>query len=163
MTLATSRGHHTCKQCRHIFTPKWPSGPHAFCSRECRNKSFLRRVTKNCERCSLPFTKHKSRQHTRFCSRSCSGKSTASKRPLVFRAERSATSKSRAKEIYGSACLICKFDRVIEYAHIVPARNGGTIHPSNILPLCPNHHTLFDKGLLTAEELQAISGRLVSV
>jgi HNH endonuclease len=49
-------------------------------------------------------------------------------------------------------CEICGFSRLIERAHIVPARFGGPKIPDNILRLCPNHHTLYDRNLLTHEE-----------
>jgi hypothetical protein len=65
---------------------------------------------------------------------------------------------SRGLAARGSAgvCAICGFDRFIERAHIVPARFGGPVAEFNILPLCPNHHRLFDHNLLTLEEFRLI-------
>jgi hypothetical protein len=54
------------------------------------------------------------------------------------------------------SCEVCGFSRVIEKAHIVPARFGGSTASYNMLELCPNHHTLFDRNELTHGEFQAI-------
>ena len=57
-------------------------------------------------------------------------------------------------------CEICGFNRVIENAHIVPDRFGGPYESINLLKLCPNHHTLFDRNLLTHEEIEKIWPRI---
>ena len=53
------------------------------------------------------------------------------------------------------SCLICG-NNLIEWAHIIPKANGGKGLFQNRVPLCPNHHTLFDKGELSQEELKKI-------
>lgn len=50
------------------------------------------------------------------------------------------------------SCCICGFNRIIEIAHIVPAAKGGDLTYENTLPLCPNHHHLFDTKKLTIDE-----------
>jgi hypothetical protein len=50
------------------------------------------------------------------------------------------------------SCCICGFNRIIEVAHIIPASKGGDLTYQNTLPLCPNHHHLFDNKKLTTEE-----------
>lgn len=57
-------------------------------------------------------------------------------------------------------CEICGFDRSFEYAHIIPARFGGPKTPDNLLNLCPNHHTMFDRDLLTWVEMEKIWPRV---
>lgn len=49
-------------------------------------------------------------------------------------------------------CCICGFSRIVEVAHIIPARDGGDLSFENTLPLCPNHHHLFDNNKLEEEE-----------
>lgn len=49
-------------------------------------------------------------------------------------------------------CLVCGFDRCIDRAHIVPIAKGGPGVSWNLFPLCPNHHRLYDRGLLTKDE-----------
>ncbi len=55
-----------------------------------------------------------------------------------------------------AACAVCGWTRCLDAAHITPASKGGTMEESNLLPLCPNHHRLFDKGRLTTDELYRI-------
>ena len=51
------------------------------------------------------------------------------------------------------ACVICGFSRAVDGAHIVAAMDGGPRTEWNIVPLCPNHHRLYDRaGLLPEEE-----------
>lgn len=57
-------------------------------------------------------------------------------------------------------CEICGFNRVVEQAHIVPARFNGPKVGFNLLSLCPNHHTLFDRDMLTHEEFSAIEAKV---
>jgi hypothetical protein len=53
-------------------------------------------------------------------------------------------------------CQICGFDRFTEGAHIIPASLGGPKTCENMLNLCPNHHKLFDRYLLTRQEMQKV-------
>jgi hypothetical protein len=57
-------------------------------------------------------------------------------------------------EIIGSKCEVCGFDDVIEVHHIVPIKEGGDESPSNLLILCPNHHSLIHAGLLGINKIQ---------
>lgn len=47
---------------------------------------------------------------------------------------------------YGKACIVCDFniEEAIEAAHIIPKGNKGTDDIRNGLPMCANHHRLFD-------------------
>lgn len=49
-------------------------------------------------------------------------------------------------------CLICRFKRFVEGAHVISARSGAPRKDWNIVPLCPNHHRLYDNGLMTKQE-----------
>ena len=52
-----------------------------------------------------------------------------------------------------SKCCICEWGLgSIDLAHIKPHRNGGEYAKDNIVPLCPNHHRLFDRNLLDEEQ-----------
>jgi hypothetical protein len=53
-------------------------------------------------------------------------------------------------------CEICGFNRAVELAHVIPARLGAEAKDENLLILCPNHHTLFDRDQLTWFELSKI-------
>ena len=53
---------------------------------------------------------------------------------------------------YDSACCICGLQFATEAAHIIPHRNEDTHQiVQNGLALCPNHHKMYDKELLTID------------
>jgi hypothetical protein len=53
-------------------------------------------------------------------------------------------------------CCVCGFGRTIDFCHILWRKDGGKVRKDNITILCPNHHRLYDKGLLTKQELKLI-------
>jgi len=54
-------------------------------------------------------------------------------------------------------CCVCGWDKgPIDYAHVIPGRSNGDYTIHNVVPLCPNHHRLFDVGKLMPEELGVI-------
>lgn len=59
-------------------------------------------------------------------------------------------------------CCICKWSKSsIDFAHIMPWSEGGKFDFDNILPLCPNHHRLYDRKLLDEQELKEIEIHLL--
>lgn len=62
----------------------------------------------------------------------------------------------KRRVLTGSACVVCGWSRCIDVAHIIPAKDGGTMDVSNLMPLCPNHHHLYDYGGLTVDEVAKI-------
>ena len=53
---------------------------------------------------------------------------------------------------YNSACCICGLQFATEAAHIIPHRNEDTRQiVQNGLALCPNHHKMYDRQLLTID------------
>jgi hypothetical protein len=141
-----------------------PKRPHKriFCSVKCKNEGIRKNRTERCAHCDKPVTRRRSSFYRAgakhiFCGRPCSGQ-WRSRNAVRLRFE--VQIKPHQRAIYGACCVICAFDRYVEYCHIIPARDGGTIHPDNILVLCPNHHSLFDRNLLTHEESAKIAGRI---
>lgn len=65
---------------------------------------------------------------------------------------RSRSGKTFVSNKLPDACELCGYDRCVDLAHVVPAREGGTYAISNCLALCPNCHHLFDHDLLTTAE-----------
>tara|TARA_B100001093_G_scaffold314894_1_gene300462 strand:+ start:999 stop:2636 length:1638 start_codon:yes stop_codon:yes gene_type:complete len=57
--------------------------------------------------------------------------------------------------VHGAECQACsmKVLDLIEAAHIVPVANDGVDHPSNGLPLCPTHHSAFDRYLFAFDPI----------
>lgn len=60
-----------------------------------------------------------------------------------------------------TGCVICGESRSVDAAHLIPAKLGGAGWIPNIIPLCPNHHRIFDKGELTDAECQAAANWIV--
>jgi hypothetical protein len=78
-------------------------------------------------------------------------------REEVFRKTRGRPNQQRFKiqvlQRYGGRCAVCDSD-VAEWlhaAHLVSDAERGSNDPRNGLPLCGNHHTAFDRGLLSFE------------
>jgi hypothetical protein len=53
-------------------------------------------------------------------------------------------------------CEICGENRVIDVCHIIPAELKGTRDEYNTVYLCPTHHRLFDRLMLTEDEWNKI-------
>lgn len=53
-------------------------------------------------------------------------------------------------------CICCGEKRVVDSAHIISAREGGSGMEENIMPLCPTHHKLYDKHRLNEDEIRSI-------
>lgn len=51
-------------------------------------------------------------------------------------------------------CKICGFNVLVEVHHIMPRRHGGSDDLDNLITLCPNHHTMADREIISAEELK---------
>ncbi len=49
-------------------------------------------------------------------------------------------------------CEICGENRSTDRCHIIPSKLGGTAQENNILILCPTHHRLFDRFMLSKAE-----------
>jgi hypothetical protein len=157
-----------CDQCGSQFDI-WPwrlaKYKKKFCSYVCKGLWSRRTVVTPCADCgkdvAIKASQLKARQSRGqkrfFCNRQCDS-NWRSKNPTRLRLLNGA--KPHQKLMYGLSCAICSFDRIIEYCHIIPARDGGTIHPDNIVPLCPNHHKLLDRSLLTPAESEMIADRV---
>lgn len=59
-------------------------------------------------------------------------------------------------------CQICGFDDVIEVHHIISPKKGGKNTTTNILILCPNHHSLIHAGLLKFKNDLSTTDQLLS-
>lgn len=59
-------------------------------------------------------------------------------------------------ERFGGKCAVCLFHEVVEVHHIIPRRVGGDDSPENLILLCPNHHALADRGMLSIEGIPVL-------
>lgn len=49
------------------------------------------------------------------------------------------------------SCLICGYNLYVETCHIIPKPEGRS--GEGTMKLCPNHHKLYDNGLLSPQEV----------
>lgn len=68
--------------------------------------------------------------------------------------KRSAAHRREVLRAYGTTCAICGWEAIsedgligVEAVHIRPVEYGGEDGSKNGIPLCPNHHWLFDEGV----------------
>jgi predicted HNH restriction endonuclease len=54
----------------------------------------------------------------------------------------------------GKNCIVCGFNVVVHFHHIIPVFEGGLSTKENIICLCPNHHEMVHKNLISDEELK---------
>ncbi len=67
------------------------------------------------------------------------------------------------EKLLGQKCQICNFNRYVERCHIIPKSLGAGLTDMNTFYFCPNHHKLFDYGLLNKEELMHIEHYLIAL
>lgn len=131
------------------------------CSLECRakwgkiNPAWERkRIEAKCAICGKAVYREPSdiaRGYNVVCSKSCQYRLLS----LKMRGPKSDYKRMTAlRDDY--KCLICTFDSVIEVHHIKPKRKGGQNNPENLITLCPNHHVMADREMITQNELRDI-------
>ena len=59
---------------------------------------------------------------------------------------------------YKRCCICDTGGSLVDLAHKCPAKDGGGYTVGNIVPLCPNHHRLFDLFKLNNREARQIQG-----
>jgi hypothetical protein len=58
---------------------------------------------------------------------------------------------------YYNRCCICDWSRAnIDLCHVRAHKDKGYLEIENIVPLCPNHHRLFDRDELESYEYESI-------
>lgn len=122
-------------------------------------------VTTKCEICGKEIHHHR-RLSRRFCSRKCAGKWLtiyfAQKRKMTFDHFKKQKNRRRVwrktlKKLSGIECELCGWKEApIDICHIVPVRDGGKTVLDNVVFLCPNHHRMYDNGLIQREHLVAL-------
>lgn len=151
----------SCLNCKKKVI-RWPSqlGKKVFCSKSCANQYnnlnppiHQPPIEKYCLSCNQPFFVYPHRQHSaRFCSKECY---------YIYKGN-DKNFRDKALSIFGHKCVICKFDIVVSVHHIVPRRNGGKNNIENLIVLCPNHHAMADRNLISKEELISLNQLVTS-
>jgi len=165
-----------CKICGKAFkvSPKEASRRKT-CSIQCLGKwrSLYHRPktwkTMKCEVCGKEFHYYTNkRSMRRFCSNKCRGESLSrdaerrSKTLLgrMFKDHRVFRNRIRKnlQEFSDGKCEICGWNEAkIDICHIIPRKKGGPATLANVVFLCPNHHRMYDEGLIQREDLAALT------
>ena len=179
-------GNLTCPMCGKSFyrKPSERRNGSNYCSRLCSNQAHSQILTampvemrqspgvsKCCEHCGAQFyAKPHLATKRRFCSKSCAwlhrfGESekgnladvSGQNNPNFRGTNNRVTARLNAIKYFGGACMICGWDVIVDVHHIRPRRHNGTNDLDNLIVLCPNHHRMADKKLISADELTAVS------
>ena len=167
----------SCRICGKAFVPSRTSHANLYCSHECyyeaRRRGFYPRekqgIVKTCPICKKEFYVFKSQINRReTCSRRCKNIRQmikhARKRKLRFEKDITKNKYRRRdmrrwlKELGGEQCELCGWDEApVDICHIIPRKEGGETILSNVVFLCPNHHRMYDSGLIQREHLAALA------
>jgi hypothetical protein len=150
----------TCAVCRASFRPhtRWQR----LCGIPCRTTWLTlsppnerKRVPVGCAVCGVPIARSPSQMQTgrdHACSPHCRYVLVANK----LRDRNITEPKRLALRRDGSRCRVCGFDTLVEVHHIIARRHGGPDTLDNIITLCPNHHTMADRGQIAQDALRAL-------
>ena len=144
-----------------------------YCSSACRDEerrqctgalsqSYTPRITVACATCGAPVSVTPGRLGARFdqyCSPECGR--DGQRRKLKGRQKEASHWRTLAKRVYGSRCVVCGFDPIVEVHHLQPRSQGGSDEIENLVPVCPNHHAMAHLGLLSVEELVKARAMLI--
>lgn len=111
--------------------------------------------SKACDVCGRVFVKKQSESRTywdtkRFCGRKCKGiDHSRQMRKGILRSSGSAF-RTAARNYLNPSCYACGWNAAsCDVAHIVP----GLDRLDNVVMLCPNHHRMYDQGLISRDEI----------
>ena len=148
-----------CPVCGKVFECA-KSAKKIYCSRKCAgaNRSKRGSIQLICPICGREFRVVKSSAHYRkTCSYAClkeywkrirGEKTTSAFRRAIRR---------QLEEKFGDRCIICGWDETFnDVCHIIPKIKGGRYQIENLVFLCPNHHRMYDQGLIQLEHLVAL-------
>lgn len=150
-----------CETCNRSFnadTREANRGRARYCSQSCANKvSKDQQYKKVCKHCGKEYTT--ASKASMYCSKSCKQKTYR----LASRVD-----EISIKQIYklfeGKACELCGWaETVCDIHHIVEVSDGGRNELDNLIVVCPNHHRMIHKNLVSKDNLiRVITDRTIS-
>lgn len=163
-----------CAKCGKPVT-RWASqindGPN-YCSRSCSNSANWERakqtkkakhvpkLERQCKHCGKTFHIYPYRsREAAFCSRDCFYEYRVKQTNGNYKGQRADISPSYFRK-HKRQCAICGFDIVVALHHITPKAEGGPDTFDNLIPLCPNHHAMADRELISRDELFSIRQKI---
>jgi 5-methylcytosine-specific restriction endonuclease McrA len=158
--------HLKCTRCSAVFyAQKAQLQTRRYCSMTCRdghrrerlgaaNPSY-RRIEVPCNVCEKPVQALPNalrRRPRQYCSYACGriGQARA-----ISGAREITDGKRLARIRDGHCCRFCDFRLALHVHHIIPRSKRGTNELGNLITLCPNHHAMVHRGMITASALRA--------
>jgi predicted restriction endonuclease len=164
-----------CKECDECFNGK-VSKNRKYCSPKCSNKSqsissgSYRNGNRynECPRCE--GEKYKKSDLCQSCRKIKNQKEALSKSISAYRNDNSLRPNSKIRK-WGrkvlkrsdrkEECQVCGFDKIVEVSHLKPICEfsdhdlmSDVNNLENLRYLCPNHHRMFDEGLIGEEDVR---------
>jgi hypothetical protein len=140
-----------------------------YCSHQCAGKDtggfskstsprIKRSVQLKCNNCGKDYT---GRENSKYCCKKCGGEGrgnrfTGKNNPNYRHGQNGSCGRATAKRNYEMKCIVCGFDTAVVVHHIIPKADNGTNDPENLAVLCPNHHAMVHKNMISSEELTLI-------
>lgn len=173
-----------CPMCGKVFyrKPSERKSGKNYCSRTCSNQAQSKilqelppesrkfpGIEKTCEGCGKTYyTEPHRAAKSKYCSRPCALTSrfgpkekkvdvSGNKNPNFRGTSNRTTARDNALRYLGRACMICGWDTIVDVHHIIPRRHGGTNDIDNLIVLCPNHHKMADKHMLSEDKLKSVT------
>jgi hypothetical protein len=123
--------------------------------RERNARNGTGRLTKACEVCGAEFSYYASvRPQAAYCSQSCKSIGHGRKMTgrILYGKNSPSTFRKAIRAKFLDRCAICGWaEGPCDVAHIIP---GAGDAPENVTMLCPNHHRMYDRGLLPEAEIR---------
>lgn len=151
-----------CEYCNIEFeadTKEIKRGFARFCSRSCscKNSNKIRPLIKQkCQNCNINF---ESKNKSKYCCKNC--------KLIVYRNKQKSNTgsiKKFYKILQNIPCELCGWKESIrDLHHIIPVSENGKNELENLIVLCPNHHRMVHKNLISEDSLKkAILLRTIS-
>ena len=145
--------------------PRSTIGKAKFCGNDCKLAYQRRhpprprheRTVSPCATCGKPvgyLPSQKRPGQAIYCSRRCFGKGHSKlmtgRRPSNGTYTSRNTFRAMIRREFRDECAVCGWaEAPCDVAHIVSRRGGGEDTLENVTMLCPNHHRLYDSGLIS--------------
>ena len=147
----------TCLTCNNTFnadTREVNRGRAKYCSISCASKVTKdQQYNKICKHCGTNYTS--ASKASKYCSTSCKGKN------YRLKSKDDSSEGVGIKQLYkiftDKGCEICGWNETsCDIHHIIEVSNGGTNQLNNVVNVCPNHHRMIHKNLVSQDNLLKI-------
>ena len=148
-----------CKTCNKPFkadSREVNRGDARFCSRSCGAKQPKEHIyKKSCKHSGVVFDT--ASNIALYCSTSCKQKNYRHKSKMSSEEDYVST-RTLSKLFINKGCEICGWNETTcDLHHIIEVSQGGTNKLSNLINVCPNHHRMIHKNLVSKDEILKIA------